>query len=372
MRSSKTKLTDNVGKIKKPQPLWLQHFTVRLSHVDRLMFTKYLAVLLRSGIPIGDALEIIGGQTKAGPLKTVLDAIEQSIQDGNTLSSGFAKFPWIFDSVYVNLIAAGEASGTLQQNLDHLTEQKQKEHELVQKVRGALMYPIVILIGGFILSIGIVVFILPNVVDVFKTLNVQLPWTTRVLLGLASFINEHGFLTLAMSVGFVAVILGIRKIRALQPFFHKALMYIPVFGSIVRYVNLTRMTRLLGTMLQSGSTMGDALPIATTVLKNAYYRGLMVKLEGELKRGRVMASEMAKYPRAFPPMMTRMTRVGEESGLLGEMMGYLADFYEQEVDDMMRNLSNLLEPILLVIIGVMVAVLALSVISPIYQVVGAF
>lgn len=351
-------------------PSLLDRLTIRLSHADRLMFTKYLSVLLHSGLAMDDALSIIADQSRRGPLKKIVATLLQDVRGGETLASGFAKFPQVFSSIYINLVGAGEASGTLQDNLGHLAEQIQKEHTLRQKVRGALMYPAVILVGAVVLSIGIVVFILPNITDVFRTLNVELPWTTRALLWLAELFEQHGGL---VALGFVLLIVAIavvRKIKPIQPALHRVWLMVPVVGTIMRNTNLARFARVTGTMLKSGSTISDILPIATSVLKNARYRFLLAQMAQEVHRGRSLASFMQIHRREFSEITVHMTRVGEESGALGEMMTYVAEFYEQEIDDTMRNLSNLLEPVLLVVIGVLVGTLALSIISPIYQVVG--
>ena len=344
--------------------------TVRLSHAEKLMFIKYMSVLLRSGLAMNDALQIIFDQSKKGPLKTIVGTLQSVVQSGRTLAEGFGRYPHVFNPVYVNLVGAGEASGTLQANLDHLTIQIQKEHELRQKIRGALMYPMVILFAAIAMSVGIVVFVLPNITDVFSTLDVELPITTRMLLWVANAIEHHGGLVLLVLIALVVGFMLLRKVKQIQPVLHSFVVRMPIFGTIVRNTNLARMTRVMGTMIESGSTISDVIPITVSVMRNARYKTLLAKMQDEVKHGSSIAQSMEKSPKYFPPIMIRMTRVGEESAMLGAMLIYLAEFYEQEVDDAMRNLSNMLEPILLVVIGILVAVLALSIISPIYQVVG--
>ena len=162
----------------------LEKFTVRLSHSDKLLFAKYLAVLLRAGLAIDDALDILIQQSK-GPLKTILTNLKTHIRNGDALADGFADYPHVFTPVFINLIRAGERSGTLQDNLEHLVLQMEKDRNLQQKIRGALAYPIIVLVGALMLSVGIVVFILPNILNVFTTLKVDLPLTTKMLIWLA-------------------------------------------------------------------------------------------------------------------------------------------------------------------------------------------
>ncbi len=352
------------------KPSFLDRITVRLSHSDILMFTKYLSVLLHSGLAIDDALSVILDQSKKGPLKKIVGVLSKTIKSGKTIATGFAKFPQVFSPVYVNLIAAGEASGTLQKNLNYLTVQIQKEHELRSKIRGALMYPAVIMSAAVLLSIGIVVFILPNILDVFNTLDVELPWTTKVLIWVANLFDLHGLLVTLGIIAAAGLFMFVRSIKALKPYTHRLLLYIPIVGSIMRDTNLARFARVTGTMLNSGSRIANVLPISTSVLKNARYQLLLTEMTGEIKSGGSIAVYMEGHKREFSQIMLRMTRVGEESGTLGDMMIYLAEFYEQELDDSMRNLSNMLEPILLIGIGILVGTLALSIIAPIYSVVG--
>jgi type II secretory pathway component PulF len=319
---------------------------------------------------MNDALQIIYDQSKKKPLKTIVGTLQNMVQSGRTLAEGFARYPHVFNPVYVNLVGAGEASGTLQANLEHLTLQIEKEHEMRQKIQGALMYPLVIMAVAIVMTVGIVVFVLPNITDVFATLDVELPVTTRMLLWIAEVIETKSGLVLLAIFAFVLAIYFVRKIKPLKPFLHTALIYTPVIGTIVRNTNLARLARVMGTMLASGETISDIIPIVKSVLNNARYSQFLETIEKNVKRGSSISQSMAASERFFPLIMQRMTRVGEESGMLGNMMIYLAEFYEQEVDDSMRNLSNMLEPILLLVIGVLVAGLALSIISPIYQVVG--
>jgi type II secretory pathway component PulF len=343
--------------------------TVRMSHTEKLSFSKYLSVLLQSGLAIDEVLSILLEQSK-GSLKQIVTALKDSVKNGNTLAEGFARYPHIFSPVFVNLVAAGEASGTLVTNLEHLVEQMQKDHDLRQKIKGAVMYPSIILLFAIILCVGIVVFILPNITDVFKTLDVKLPVTTRMLLWTADVIRFHGLLVFLSVLGFITVILVGRKLPVIKPIWHAVFLRIPILGSLAKKTNLARLTRLMGTMLKSGVTIDDVIPIAKNVLSNVRYRAAMTQIQTEISQGKSLAESFGKYPGLFPALYIRMTRVGEESGTLGETFIYLASFYEEDISDATKNLSTLLEPLLLVGIGLMVGTVALSIISPIYAVVG--
>lgn len=354
----------------KVTPSLLTRLTVRLSQTERLLLTKYLSVLLRSGLPIDDAIDILLQEAK-GSLKTILQTLRASVRSGNTLASGLQRYPHVFSNVFISLVVAGESSGTLQKNLEHLADQMQKEHELRKKILGALMYPSIVLMSAVTISVGIVVFVLPNITSLFASLNVPLPWTTEVLLWVAKLFAEHSFLLILGIIVFVIALFVLRSIRAFHPVTHWILLHTPVVGSIVRNTNLTRITRLFGTLLQSGMPISNALSVSISIMKNVQYRNLFSHLLVMLSQGHTIAQGLAGADYLVPPIALRLIRVGEETGTLGDMLIYLSTFYEQEVDDATKNATTLLEPLMIVFIGLMVGVLAFSIISPIYSVVGS-
>ncbi|KKW30495.1 MAG: Type IV pilin [Candidatus Uhrbacteria bacterium GW2011_GWD2_52_7] len=343
---------------------------VRLSLSERLLLTKYLAVLLNSGLPIDDALDILLQQS-TGSLKIILGTLKNTVRSGNTLASGLSAYPHIFSSVYVNLVNAGEASGTLQKNFEELANQLQKEHELKKKIQGAMMYPSIVLMSAISVTTGIVVFVLPNITALFESLDVPLPWTTIVLIKVASLVEHQGGLILLGAIALVVGFIFLRRMPFVMPVTHGILLKFPVIGKIARDTNLATLTRLLGTLLQSGMPISEALVITGNVMRNFYFRRMFITMQTELAQGRTLTDALANSTSLIPPIALRLIRVGEETGTLGDMLRYLAEFYEHEVDEATRNAATLLEPLMIVMIGVMVALLAFSIISPIYQVVGS-
>jgi len=343
---------------------------VRLSLSERLLLTKYLAVLLNSGLPIDDALDILLQQS-TGSLKVILGTLKNTVRSGNTLASGLSAYPHIFSSVYVNLVNAGEASGTLQKNFEELANQLQKEHELKKKIQGAMMYPSIVLMSAISVTTGIVVFVLPNITALFESLDVPLPWTTIVLIKVASLVEHQGGLILLGAIALVVGFIFLRRMPFVMPVTHGILLKFPVIGKIARDTNLATLTRLLGTLLQSGMPISEALVITGNVMRNFYFRRMFITMQTELAQGRTLTDALANSTSLIPPIALRLIRVGEETGTLGDMLRYLAEFYEHEVDEATRNAATLLEPLMIVMIGVMVALLAFSIISPIYQVVGS-
>lgn len=349
--------------------LWTR-VSVNLSHTEQLLLTKYISVLLQSGLPIDDAIEILLDQSK-GSLKKILTTLRESVRSGNTLAEGLEKYPHVFSSVYINLVRAGEDSGTLQTNLQRLAEQLEKEHDLRAKIKGAMMYPSIVLMSAITVCTGIVVFVLPNITALFSSLDVPLPWTTKALLWIADTVSKYGIFIALAAVTATVLFLLVRKNRFVIPITHYLALHFPAVGLIVRDTNLARITRLFGTLLNTGMPASDAIKIVTSVIQNHYYKKLFISLQKILAEGKTMTTALEKSPHLVPPIALRLIRVGEETGTLGDMLIYLSTFYEKEVDDATKNITTLIEPAMIVMIGLMVAVLAFSIISPIYQVVGA-
>jgi type II secretory pathway component PulF len=355
---------------KKPSVSLWTRLSVRLSHTELLLLTKYLSVLLQSGLPLGDAIDILLQQSKKS-LKVILASLQASIQSGNTLADGLEKFPHVFSSVFVNLVRAGEKSATLQKNLQQLADQLQKEHDLKAKIRGAMMYPSIVAMSAVMVCTGIVVFVLPNITALFKSLDVPLPWTTKLLLFIADVVKNYGIFIAVGSIAAVVLFLLVKNTRPVRPIVHFVTLHFPIIGKIARNTNLARITLLFGTLLNTGMPFNDALPVTISVIKNHYYKKLFKKMQMTVSEGNTITTALEHNDYLFPPIALRLIRVGEETGTLGDMLIYLADFYEKEVDDQTKNVTTLIEPIMIVGIGLMVAVLAFSIISPIYQVVGS-
>lgn len=350
--------------------IWFR-LNVQLTRKEKLIFAKYLSVLLGAGLAIDESIDVLGKQAK-GSLGRILEHISQTVKHGETLASGLAAFPHVFSPLFINLVAAGEASGNLQGNLLHVVGQLEKEYELNSKIRGALMYPAIIVLAAGFIGAGIFVFVLPNVIEMFESLDVELPLATRILIATATFISENGILTLLMLLGAGLCIGIIRRLSFFDPVLHGSLLLVPIIGGIAKKVNLARFTRSLGTMVQSGITIDEAVNITINTLDNIYYKKVFDELKEAIKLGNELSSVLEKHPRLVPAMATHVIFVGEQAGSLGDMLIYLANFYEQEVSDITKNLSQLLEPFLLIFIGALVGGLALAVMSPIYEVIGSF
>jgi type IV pilus assembly protein PilC len=350
--------------------LWTK-LNTRLSLKEKLLFTKYLAILLRSGMAIDEAVEVLQNQSK-GVLKKILNVLQTYIKLGDTLATGLKQFPQVFDSVFVSLIEVGEASGTLKENLEHLAVQMEKERELRQKIISAALYPSIVIISALSIALGIVVFVLPNILGIFESMKIEIPLSTKILLWVTGLIMNHGK---EMVLGLIVLIIAfsfIKKVSFIKPIFHKIILIFPIVGPLAKKLSLARISRVLSLLLESGVPIDTAIDISTSVVKNVHYKKLCFKIKESVAQGSTIAAALKDSPSLIPIMAQHMIDVGEQTGTLDEMLDYLSDFYEKEIDEITKNLALTLEPLLLLFIGGLVGGIVLSILTPIYEVVGSF
>jgi type II secretory pathway component PulF len=344
----------------------------RISFSEKFFFTKNLVVMLKSGIPISKVIETLAEQTRNPAFKKVLTKVTEDISKGQSLESSLGKYPQVFDTFYLSLIRIGEESGTLEESLLYLVTHLQKEKELRQKVQGALLYPSIIIVATFGIGLAIAFFILPQIVDLFESLRVELPFTTLALIFFARILRDWGLVAVPLMIAAAVALVFLLRSQPVKPLWHRTLLHLPIVGTLFQNISLARLTRNLGIMLKSGLTVTSALETAAQVEGNLVYKRDLTRISEDVKRGKSIENALSDGHFAeFPLFAARMIGVGEHSGNLEENLAYLGDYFEEEVDNVTRNLSVILEPVLLIFIGGVVAFVALSIISPIYQVTGS-
>jgi type II secretory pathway component PulF len=335
----------------------------------KAIFAKHLSVMLKAGLNIVEAIEITEEQA-SGKFRKILRGILSSLNAGQSLAESFKRYPKVFSNMFINIVGAGEMSGNLEENLTNIAEQLEKERQLKEKIKGAMLYPSVVLIAALILGIAMSFLVLPKIIPLFEGLKVDLPFTTRALIWFSRIIKERANILFPSSIaGFFLFIWAIRA-KFSQPLTHQILLKTPIINKITRQSNLARFCRSLGTLLKSGLNIEEAFDISRTTLDNYYFRKSLEEISNSLGKGVKLSSQLSKYEQYFPKLATRMISVGEETGKLEESLLFLADFYELETDNTTKSLSTAIEPILLIFIGLIVAFLALSIITPIYQITG--
>lgn len=341
----------------------------RVSLVQKAIFARNLSLMLKSGLTLTEAIEITHQQA-TGKLKKVLVGVFSSIKSGQSLADSFNRYPRVFSNMFIDVTRAGELSGNLEGNLSNIADHLEKEKDLISKIRGAIFYPVMVFIAAFGLGLAMAFFVLPKITPLFEGLKTELPITTRALIWISGMIRDHGTILLVSLIGIVIILIWLVRRKFSQPFTHWLLLNIPLIKKIVCYTNLARFCRILSTLLKSGLNIDEAMEITKKTLGNIYYQRSLNYVSRQVSRGNKLASSLERSPKLYPLLTTRMIRVGEKSGNLDETLSYLADFYDTEVNNLTKSLSTIIEPILLIVIGLAVAFLALSIITPIYQITG--
>ncbi|MFH1790268.1 MAG: type II secretion system F family protein [bacterium] len=336
---------------------------------QKALFAKHMSVMLKAGLTITDAL-FIAVQSSQGKLRKILIAVIKSVQSGNNFSDSLSRFPKAFGAAFVSATEAGESSGKLDENLDILAKQLEKEKELSSKVKGAMLYPIVVLTAAFVLGMAMSFLVLPKIIPLFEGMKMDLPFTTRGLIWFSHFVNDHGTGLLIGIFIFVFSLFWIVRQKFAKPVTNWLILNLPVIKKISHNSNIARFCRTLGMLLQSGINIDEALEITQRTMANYYYRSSMAKVVKGVGTGSKLSQNLSRFKHLYPIMVINMVKVGEESGNLEETLLYLADFHEVEVDTATKSLATIIEPVLLLFIGLIVGFLALSIITPIYNITG--
>lgn len=343
----------------------------QVSFLEKLLFTKHLSMMLKSGIPLAEAITILKEQSRQSKFKKILEEILKDINNGQSLEKALANHRDLFDSLYLSLIGIGEKSGNLEKNLEHLTTQLEKKYEFNKKIQAALLYPELVLGATAVIGGLLSVFVLPKLVDLFNSLDVELPLTTKMVLFLATSMKNYGLIILGALAALGFLIFLLLNHPKILPKWQSFLLSLPFFGPLLQNIELASLCRNLGLMLGSGLTITKALATQEEATDNLIYKQYLSSLLKNVEKGQKLSEEITSNKFLYiPPIVGKMISVGENTGKLDEVLIYLGDFFEEEVDHTTKNLSNILEPILLLIIGVVVAFFALAIISPIYQLTG--
>ncbi len=347
---------------------FFQNLLLRVSIQDQVIFARHLAVMAKAGLPLLDSLKMIRKGAKSKSLIKILDQVIKDVSNGQFLSASLEKFQNVFGDLFVNIIRVGESAGILSENLNYLADELKKKQELKRKVIGALIYPAVVLAATFGITGLLIIFIFPKILPVFQSLNVKLPVTTQVLIAISNLLTNYGFLVLLVVLLAITGFWALLKIKKIRFYSHYFLLYVPVFGKIFRNVSLANFCRTLGLTLKSGIKVVEAVSITAGSISNLAYKNQLLLAVEEVKKGETLASHFVKTKHLFPAMLSQMISVGETAGNLSDTLLYLSDFYESEVNEATKNLSNVLEPALMVFMGIIVGFVAISIITPIYEV----
>jgi type II secretory pathway component PulF len=326
--------------------------------------------MLRSGMSAPDAVEIIRQETKNPKMQKVLADLSYQTKKGKSVSSVVEQYPDDFDKVFLTMVKAGEESGTLEKTFDYLAVQLTSAHELAQKVKGSMMYPAVIVVAMAGNGLLMMLFVLPRLAQAFLKMDVPLPVYTRILLNVGQFFGKNPLVIIGATIGFGIFILILFMIRTTRRIIIRAITRAPVIKNVVRDIDIARFSRTLSTLLKSGVPIVDALDVSSETVTSPRIKRLTKTLGGEVSKGQSLSDIMTVNQGVFPSVMVQTIRAGEKSGSLETVLGEVADFYEKEVEFSLKNLTSLIEPVLMLLIGVVVGVMVIMMIAPIYSIIG--
>ncbi|MGC9602177.1 MAG: type II secretion system F family protein [Minisyncoccia bacterium] len=334
---------------------------------EQIFLCKRLAYLMNANISLVESLEILRAQAGGRKPHALFDRMLIEVQEGRALSQAFSAFPRVFGEFCVSMIQVGERSGTLPAALEHVAVELAKKQQLRSKVLGAFIYPAVIALATLGITVFLMLFLFPKIMPIFKSLHAELPMSTRVVVAASSFLL-HDWLLLLAGIALVVAggVVAYTRNARVRLAFERALLMTPAFGSMLKSYYVSNASRMLGLLLQSGMTLQDAVVVAAEATRNLVYKRELVALSAVVARGELLSTHLAARAAYFPPLCSHMVAVGERSGTLPEALGYVADLYGGEVDERAKILSALVEPVLMVCMGLLVGFIAVSIITPIY------
>lgn len=342
----------------------------RISVSDKALFCRFMSTMLKSGLSVSESIDIIRAEETKPAVRKILADLSYQTQKGKTLSSGLAQYPDSFDPIFITMIKVGEESGSLEKSFEYLTTQLTASHELSQKVKGSMMYPAVILVAMMGNFIVMMVFVMPRIAGVFLKLDTPLPLPTKIILTVADTIGKN----IAVFIIAMIILAGLAVLSVvLKPsrrIIFNAIRKLPIIKKIVNQIDIARFARTLSTLLRSGVPITTALDVSSDGLSDESIRKQAKNFSEGVSRGETLSTVIEKNTKLFPPIMVQTIKAGEKTGSLEEILEQMATFYESEVEYSLKRATALLEPVLMLAIGLAVGAMVIIMIAPIYGIIG--
>jgi type IV pilus assembly protein PilC len=342
--------------------------TPRVGLADKIFFVQQLGIMVKTGISLAVGLRTLADQTTSKGFKGVLTDVQQSVERGNLLSASLDRYHKIFGDLFINMVKAGEASGKLEEVLRQLFMQMKKDHEIIAKVRGAMIYPLIVITMMVVIGIVVMIYVIPNITGIFKELNIDLPLPTKILIAISDGLLNYWYLFILITAGVVAAITATLRSAGGKRAWHKLKLHIPVIGGIVKKINIARFARTMSSLLKTDIPIVQSFEITAKILSNVLYKEALIGAKEKIKKGIAIRESLSEYVHLFPPVLLQMISVGEETGSIDTILEETAVFYEDDVSRTMNELPAILEPILVVILGVGVGAMAVAIIMPLYSI----
>ncbi|MBN2361923.1 MAG: type II secretion system F family protein [Deltaproteobacteria bacterium] len=337
---------------------------------DLVQFTRQFATMIDAGLPLVQALDILAGQQENPAFKVVLHDVKTNVESGKTFADSLAKHPRVFDSLFVNLVSAGETGGVLDTIMNRLSLYLEKNARVIRQVKGAMVYPLVVLSVGIVIAIGMLIWVIPVFQDMFADFNAALPAPTQFIVDLSQGLRHNWFIFVIFVIGIYVGWIFIRRNKQGHEITDRIFLQLPVFGPVLRKVAVARFTRTMSTMLSSGVPILDALDIVARSAGNVVVEKALYYARQKISEGRTLAEPLAET-KVFPGMVVQMISVGEATGAMDAMLSKIADFYDEEVDVAIATLTSMLEPVIMMVLAVLLGGLIIGMYLPIFSLAGA-
>ena len=353
--------------VKVPFYAWEVKIFKRISLRDIVLFSRQLSIMFSSRVSLVEALVTIASQTKNLEFRERILDLSREVEGGSAFSKALSRHPKIFSSFYISMVKSGETSGKLSESLSYLADHLEREYHLVSRLRGAMIYPSLVIMVASVVLLLMIFFVIPQLTKVFQEAGQPLPIVTQLVIGLSLFLRKWGFLFIGLLAGLVIFVLRYIKTLEGKENFDKISLRLPLIGDLLKMVYLSRLAENLSTLISGGLPIAQALETTGEVVGNAVYKEIIFLTRDEVRKGEPVSSVLRRYPEAFPPMFCQMTLVGEKTGTLEKTLLNVVDFYQKEVNMSIDNLLSILEPVLIIFLGVIVAGLMVSVLLPLYR-----
>ncbi len=347
-------------------------FKKKITTKDLVMFTRQLSIMFRSKIPLVEILRTLYNQTENPQLKEKIRKIGEEVEAGTHLSLAFSHHPEIFSPFFVSMVKSGEMSGKLSECLDYLANYLESRYTLTQTIKGALIYPALILVMAILMVFFLSLFVLPNLKEVLLEAGVELPVITKFILNFGDFMKKFGWLLILILFALIFLIRQYQKTESGKKNFDKITIKIPLIGPLSKMIYQSRFAEDLATLISGGLPIADALKTTSETVGNQCYKEAILRAVEDVKRGEAISYSLSFYPELFPPLFTQMVVIGEKTGKIEGVLREINQFYQKEIERSIQNLISLIEPAMIVLLGLGIGVIAVSVIMPLYKMISAF
>jgi type IV pilus assembly protein PilC len=344
-------------------------FFESISDQEKIDFARHLAIIIKAGIPLYDGLIIVKRQSQSAKLINIVDQLSRDVSNGLFFADSLDRYHDLFGDFFISVVRVGEASGTLAQNLLYLSTETKKRRDLKRKIKSAMVYPTVILVATLAVTAFLAFFVFPKLLPALTGSGGTLPASTRLLITLIGFVTSYGIVS-AIGVAILVVIFNytLHHVEAFRYLLHRLILVTPVLSRLSVDLNMINFSRILSLLLKSGVKIAEALTITGKTFDNLVYRRLVEEASAEIGRGGALAPFLEQRSKLFPPFITGMIQIGEATGNLNENLQYVGEYYEEEVSYSLDSLTTIIEPIMLLLMGLMVGFVAISIITPIYSI----